>query len=134
MNSFYLLKVIFLIVILSFVSFAQTYYVTETGKKFHYQNCRFVGTSSKAIELKDAVTKGYEPCGVCKPGGEALAEDYYRWKSQQDSISKSSGQQNLLDTGNKETEKKRCKGQTLKGKQCKRSAEEGSDYCWQHTK
>ena len=30
--------------------------------------------------------------------------------------------------------KKRCKAITKKGAQCKRNAEEGSDYCWQHKK
>lgn len=121
------LTTLLLIIIFSISALAQTYYVTASGKKFHKQSCRFVQDSGIPIELKDAVSKSYEPCGVCKPGGEALSKDYYQWKASQDTV----GQRNQAKT---KVEKKQCKGITQKGKRCKRNAEEGSDYCWQHSK
>ncbi len=121
------LKIIFLLTILSASTLAQTYYVTETGKKFHKKSCRFIQDSGIAIELKDAISKGYAPCGVCKPGGEALSKDYYNWKASQDNLNEVIGEKNKV-------EKRQCKGITKKRKRCKRNAKEGSDYCWQHQK
>jgi len=125
-NRIYLL-LSFIFILLSITTFAQTYYVTETGKKFHKKSCRFVQGSGIAIELKDAIGKGYAPCGVCKPGGEALSKDYYNWKASQDSVKGVTGEKNKV-------EKRQCKGITKKRKRCKRNAKEGSDYCWQHKK
>ncbi|MDI6716978.1 MAG: hypothetical protein QME63_08555 [Actinomycetota bacterium] len=47
----------------------ETFYVTPTGKKYHYRNCRTLTRSKTviAISKRDALAKGYEPCGVCKP-------------------------------------------------------------------
>jgi hypothetical protein len=120
-------KIIFLIIILSVTTLAQTYYVTESGKKFHKQSCRFVSASGIAIELKNAISRGYEPCGICKPGGEALSHDFYQWKAKQDTVGSVSGEKTKV-------EKRQCKGITQKGKRCKNKAQEDSDYCWQHSK
>jgi len=121
------LNTLLLIIALSITALAQTYYVTASGKKFHKQSCRFVQGSGIPIELKDAIGKGLAPCGICKPGGDALAKDYYQWKASQDTV----GQVNEEKI---KVEKQQCKGITQKGKRCKRNAEKGSDYCWQHTK
>ena len=121
------LRIIFLLIILSVTTLAQTYYVTKTGKKFHKKSCRFIQDSGIAIELEDAIAKGYAPCGVCKPGGEALSKDFYNWKARQDSVKGVTGEITKV-------EKRQCKGITKKRKRCKRNAKEGSDYCWQHKK
>jgi competence protein ComEC len=42
-------------------------YITDTGKKYHTSNCRFVNKSKYAITLKEAKEKGYTPCKVCDP-------------------------------------------------------------------
>jgi hypothetical protein len=47
-------------------SFAQTVYVTESGKKYHAKNCSIVKTGKKGMELSDAKKKGFEPCKSCK--------------------------------------------------------------------
>jgi len=41
-------------------------YVTNTGRRYHRENCSYLGSSKIAISLKDAV-KSYEPCSVCDP-------------------------------------------------------------------
>jgi len=125
-NRIYL-QISFIFILLSITTLAQTYYVTETGKKFHKKSCRFVQMGAISIEIKDAIAKEYEPCGVCKPGGEMLAREYYHWKAQQDGIDKVNGEKTKV-------EKKRCKANTNEGKRCKRNAKEDSDYCWQHKK
>lgn len=45
----------------------QTVYITNTGKKYHRDGCRFLSKSKIPIKRKDAEAKGYEPCKVCKP-------------------------------------------------------------------
>ena len=47
--------------------FAQTVYVTKTGKKYHNENCRSLSKSSYPISLSDAKAKGYDACSICKP-------------------------------------------------------------------
>lgn len=44
-----------------------TVYITETGKKYHRGNCRYLRKSKIAISLKEACERGYKPCSVCKP-------------------------------------------------------------------
>jgi competence protein ComEC len=43
-----------------------TVYVTETGKKYHLDGCRYLKESKIAISLEDA-RESYDPCGVCHP-------------------------------------------------------------------
>jgi len=45
----------------------ETVYVTRTGKKYHRENCRYLGSSKIPMSLKDAQAKGYMPCKVCHP-------------------------------------------------------------------
>ncbi len=42
-------------------------YVTKSGKKYHREGCQHLRKSSRAISLKEALEKGYEPCTRCKP-------------------------------------------------------------------
>lgn len=44
-----------------------TVYITNDGKKYHAAGCRYLRKSSIPISLKDAKSKGYEPCSVCNP-------------------------------------------------------------------
>ena len=42
-------------------------YVTETGRKYHLDGCRYLERSKIPILLSTAVSMGYEPCGHCNP-------------------------------------------------------------------
>lgn len=40
-------------------------HITDTGKKYHTGNCRYIKDSDREISLEDAKAAGYEPCKVC---------------------------------------------------------------------
>jgi micrococcal nuclease len=42
-------------------------YVTNTGKKYHREDCSSLSRSKIALPLGDAWQSGYEPCGICTP-------------------------------------------------------------------
>jgi competence protein ComEC len=42
-------------------------YITDTGTKYHRENCRSLKKSKYAITLKEAKEKGYTACGICDP-------------------------------------------------------------------
>jgi micrococcal nuclease len=44
-----------------------TVYVTNSGEKYHRENCRSLARSKIALPLADAVKSGYGPCSTCKP-------------------------------------------------------------------
>lgn len=44
-----------------------TVYITDSGKKYHKDGCRYLKKSKHAISLKDAKAQGYEPCKKCHP-------------------------------------------------------------------
>ena len=44
-----------------------TVYVTPSGKKYHRQDCRFVGAGATAMTVREARSRGYTPCARCKP-------------------------------------------------------------------
>jgi hypothetical protein len=44
-----------------------TVYVTDTGKRYHRAECRYLRYSRREVSLKEAVDAGYTPCHVCKP-------------------------------------------------------------------
>jgi micrococcal nuclease len=44
-----------------------TVYITQTGKKYHREGCRYLARSKIPISLREAQARGYEPCSVCNP-------------------------------------------------------------------
>lgn len=42
-------------------------YVTNSGKKYHREDCGSLGRSKIGVSLEDAIQSGYEPCKVCNP-------------------------------------------------------------------
>ena len=44
-------------------------YITDTGNKYHNAGCRYLKSSSHAISLDEAKSRGYTACKVCKPRG-----------------------------------------------------------------
>ena len=46
---------------------AQTVYKTPSGQKYHLASCHMVKNVSEAIDVKEAIEIGLEPCKICKP-------------------------------------------------------------------
>ena len=44
-----------------------TVYITNTGSKYHRDGCRTLSKSCAPISRSDAISAGYEPCGICNP-------------------------------------------------------------------
>ena len=42
-------------------------FVTATGRRYHRSTCASLSRSKRSISLDEALSQGYEPCGVCKP-------------------------------------------------------------------
>lgn len=45
-------------------------YITRTGIKYHLDGCRWL-KSKIAIDIDEAIARGYTACKVCKPGGSS---------------------------------------------------------------
>jgi len=61
------LVVIVIILIAAVNLSAQTVYITKSGTKYHKSDCRYLSQSKIAVDLKEAVDRGYTPCSVCRP-------------------------------------------------------------------
>ena len=60
--------VVIVIVLIAAVNLsAQTVYITKPGTKYHKSDCRYLSQSKIAVDLKEAVDRGYTPCSVCRP-------------------------------------------------------------------
>jgi len=105
---------------LSSFAFSQTVYVTKTGKKYHSENCSSLSSSKISIKLSEALEKGYTPCSKCKP--DQTSESNLTPKKQEEVKSKNTNTS------------QQCEAITKKGTRCKRKAQTGSKYCWQHQK
>ena len=44
-----------------------TVYITNTGTKYHRDNCEYLKNSKISISLDDAIAAGYSPCSKCNP-------------------------------------------------------------------
>ena len=110
----------FFLFIISIQAVSQTVYITDTGQKYHTENCRHLSQSKIEIEIQKAISKGYTACKVCKPGGSSV----------QSSTKSKTNVKSDSNTGTKTSG--RCQATTKKGTQCKRNAKAGSNYCWQH--
>ena len=45
----------------------RTVYITDRGKKYHRDGCRYLNKSKHPISLAQAKANGYEPCQTCNP-------------------------------------------------------------------
>lgn len=116
----YLLPVIIILFCCSYFP-AQTVYVTKSGTKYHTSICSNLSGSKSEISLLEAQRKGYSPCKRCMPTSETKSFYNIALGSNQSSLHSKS-------TANKG----QCQARTKKGKQCKRKAVKGSNYCYQH--
>ena len=78
MNGIKKLTAILLLVLVAISAYAEdtTVYVTETGARFHREDCRSLRASSIPLTLSEAIRQGYTPCGICQP--PTLASELYR--------------------------------------------------------
>ena len=104
---------------------SQTVYITKSGEKYHKASCRYLKYSKKEIKLKDAITKGYEACKVCKPSSKKIKTI----TPKSNSLTNSSNQP---ATPSKKLTASQCKGKTKAGKRCKRTTKNSNGKCYQH--
>ena len=112
------MKIFLIFVLFSFVAFSQTVYVTKSGARYHTKECNYAKNAT-AIDLKDVGSR--TACAIC--GGGITIK-----KTETDS--KVTPKDKTLPK--EKTGGGRCQATTKKGKQCKRNAKAGSNYCWQH--
>lgn len=103
---------------------AQTVYITNTGEKYHNSACRYLSRSKNAIELKEALSLGYDACKVCKPPREISAS---RTKEDERVNTKQPRETQPDKDGQKQ-----CHATTQKGARCKRITSSSNGKCWQH--
>jgi len=98
---------------------------SKKSNKYHLETC----TSAKKIsaqnriefkDAKEAAVAGYEPCKTCNPPTVKQGENA--------DTSQSLNRQNKMNT----VQDGQCSAITKMGTRCKRKAEPGSIYCWQH--
>lgn len=107
--------------------FPQPFVASKKSSKYHKESCTWaqkISYQNKIVfkNADEATAAGYIPCKVCKPGsGKNISTESSVIKKENKSSGgyKSSGQ---------------CQAITKKGTQCKRKAQAGSKYCWQHNK
>jgi hypothetical protein len=89
-----------------------TVYVTQSGKKYHRADCRLLSKNSIALPLSRAQIN-FSACRLCEASTNppATAQSL----QQNDKVAPA-----------------RCLAKTKNGDRCKREAEAGSKYCWQH--
>lgn len=114
-----LLLIAFLTITTSGV-FAQTVYITKTGEKYHVGDCRYLKYSKYSIDLKNAIQRGYDACGVCRPPTQVSSSSTIR-----KTTTASNGQA-------KRAISVQCSGTTQAGARCKRMTKSSNGYCWQH--
>lgn len=101
---------------------SQTVYITDTGAKYHSENCRFLNKSKISIDLSDAKNKGYEACKICHPS---------------QTITSTKKAETINSTTPKETQQSnssssQCSASTKAGGRCKRTTTSVNGKCWQH--
>ena len=114
---------VLLVALLSFqIGISQTVYITQTGKKYHAAGCRYLRSSSNAIDLSKAISSGYGACSVCNPGtGNNTKSSKVIPVNQIKNVS------NDQSSGTTQ-----CTATTKKGSQCRRMTKSSNGKCWQH--
>ena len=93
---------------------AQTVYKTPSGQKYHLASCHMVKNVSEAIDVKEAIEIGLEPCKICKPATV----------TSHPIITKKPQGQGKATT--------QCLGYTKAGTRCKHMTSIANGYCYQH--
>lgn len=82
------LRLIFLLLLVTVLTEAQTVYITKTGSKYHTSGCRYLSRSKIPISLEDAIRR-YSPCSVCRPPTSVIPKTTARPAEQMTSTSSS---------------------------------------------
>ena len=95
--------VIIVIIMLAAVNIsAQTVYITKSGTKYHTSDCRYLSQSKIAVDLTEAVDRGYLPCSVCGPQVKSKANSggtkMGAYQTKDPSIGQTSTKQNAVST------------------------------------
>jgi len=130
---FSLLLLVFLVASLVRAQDDPTVYVTKTGSKYHTAGCSYLSKSAIPIKLSE-VNARYTACSRCKP--PTVQESASQQKQNRDTLYQSKSMDRKYEPSLKqqETYSGRCQATTKKGTQCKRKAQAGSRYCWQHSR
>ena len=91
-------------------------FVTYTGKKYHKSGCRYLKSKIPSTVSK-AQSNGLTACKVCKPASGLNYNTPIPIKKNVKAPDYTSS---------------RCSATTQKGSRCKRNAQSGGVYCWQH--
>jgi len=102
---------------------AQTVYVTNTGEKYHVDNCRYLKYSQNETTIKKAKDLGYLACKVCKPTIENTL------KTKPDTKKNS---QKPKPASIKKITATQCTGTIKSGRRCRRQTKNASGRCYQH--
>jgi len=103
--------------------YAQTVFTTKTGEKYHLEKCHYLKYSKKAVTIEDAISRGYEPCSICKPTAKKVSKNTSGL-----SLDANSGE----TTPMKKTIATQCTGKTQAGARCKRKTKNSNGRCYQH--
>ena len=98
-------------------------YITDTGTKFHLENCRHLKLSKHIITREVALKRGYGSCKVCKPLGEITVQSSTTIQKPLNAVPEKPLEHSI-----------RCSAKTMSGIQCKRMTKNRSGKCWQHDK
>jgi hypothetical protein len=121
-------KILFLVLFLTFLAinvFSQTVYITKTGAKYHSEGCRYLSKSKIAIDLSDAISRGYGACSVCKPVTKVSSS-----ATPNTNITKPEVKTPIKQTTNSVSVQ--CSATTKAGARCKRMTKSSNGRCWQH--
>jgi methylphosphotriester-DNA--protein-cysteine methyltransferase len=122
MNKLFISCILFLF--LTSTAFAQTVYITKSGSKYHTSSCSYLSSSKISIDLSEAKSRGFTACSRSKPDSKVDANVKNEKKTET----------TIEVKEQKTTTSNQCEAITKKGTRCKRKAQTGSRYCWQHQK
>lgn len=104
----------------------QVVYITQTGKKYHRENCRFLKYSRKETTIKKAKEFGYLTCKICKP-------TVYNTKAKKRKKSNSIVERKKIkNKPRKKATATQCTGKTKSGRRCRRKTKNSNGRCYQH--
>lgn len=101
-------------------------FVTKSGNKYHASGCSYL-KSSREMTLDDALAAGYSACSRCGGSASDGSSTVTAPSTLYSPPAKSAG-----SSSTNPSYSSRCQATTKKGSQCKRSAQSGRSYCWQH--
>lgn len=125
-------KIVLLTLFLTFLVvnvFSQTVYITKTGAKYHSEGCRYLSRSKIAIDLADAIDKGYGACSVCKPPTKVSSSKATKAKATNTEVK---SQINQPTNSASQSISVQCSATTKAGTRCKRMTKSPNGKCWQH--